>query len=245
MPTILITRPQPDAQETEHALFVRHIQTLVYPLLQMNHLATGLNTLQNFLHSITTPSLCILSSRNTIRALTSTSFPNSISFIAVGERTARLAQKTGLAPILSVNGNESILVNYIRCHYSPDVPLLYPCAQDVMGTLIPALTEDRYTINAFPIYQMQASTFFSDELIQQIKTHKIDGISLFSKRTANIFMTLIKQYQLESCLSSMHAFCLSPSIARTLHSLRFASIQSCQRPEHDSLLELICNFRFN
>jgi uroporphyrinogen-III synthase len=238
----LITRPLPDAYATQHYLQHLGVPSVIEPLLRLRYLdknPTSLITLTQVpIQGI------ILTSRNSVRALHHFLPHCHLPVIAIGERTTLLAQELGFHVAHTALGNSDSLVNIIRSHYLPHEGRFLYFSGDITAyedRLKNTLISLYYQLDHIPLYHMEAATVFSQNTLTHFMQQKISGISFFSPRTASIFLTLIKHYQLEAFLHFIPAFCLSAEIANTLPKNIFSKVYISETPTNKSLCDLIGN----
>jgi len=61
----------------------------------------------------------------------------------------------------------------------------------------------------------------------------------YSRRSALIFIELIKKAGLESCLANISALCLSPAIEKQITHLAWKKILTAKKPTQEDLFKMI------
>lgn len=241
-PCILLTRPKDDAMHTAQLLEARGFQTISAPVMELSYLPHD----HNLSKIMDTTQLIILTSRHAVASLASLNIHPNIPIYCVGRSTGDIARSIlSHSPITTSDGDESDLLTLIDTTIPTTHSIYYPHGIHITGNLISSLKNKGYAIVDKSVYNMQPARHFSTDVIAALMQHRCHGVSFYSKRSAQLFTQLIEHHQLQASLSSLHAFCLSETIAKSLHSTSFKSIHSSSAPHEESLLEFIAKFAFN
>jgi uroporphyrinogen-III synthase len=73
----------------------------------------------------------------------------------------------------------------------------------------------------------------------RLRSDTLDGVLLFSPRSAKLFTTLAGEAGLGSHCARLVAFCISAATAEALASLTFARVAIAGTPNQDAILDLI------
>jgi uroporphyrinogen-III synthase len=77
------------------------------------------------------------------------------------------------------------------------------------------------------------------EADEALRDGSIDGVFLFSPRSAKIFATLVGDAGLAEPCAKLAAFCISPATAAALSPLSFVRVAIAGMPNQDAILDLV------
>lgn len=232
--TILITRPQPDADRLAKILKKNGYMTLVDPLLKIEFIGEQI-TFEPGQAFLTT-------SLNGIRALAKLFSGRNILLYTVGQGSANEAQAMGFQNVKCACGNSKALVRKIRRDLSPlKGPLIYVCGDVVRGNMIETLANHGFEVKKKVIYRTEEAPKFAFKTLRALKTGKISAALFFSPRTAEIFVKLLFRSSLERVCETMTSLCLSQAVADTLKCLPWKAVKVAAAPSTQALLAQIYN----
>ena len=230
--TIVITRPKDDTEQLAKALIEKGYNVFKEPLLKVETLPYQKIEENNWQAVIGTSANCFKSLAN---------HPDLNSLLAlpvfcIGPSSADVARKIGFRRVEISGGSLEELNELIIKKLTPkNGPLLYLSGKIISGELNPAGFETcRKTI-----YQAVALERLSHDLIQQIKSNKIEGVLLYSPRTAKIWLNLLSESELLIPMENILHYCLSLNVANQLPS-NWSKIIAL-KPEETEMLCLIPN----
>jgi len=228
---LLITRPQPDADEIAAELRQRGHQCLVTPVLEIVTYPADLN--------FDGVQALLVTSRDGIRGLVAVSERRDIPVLAVGPGTEEAAAAAGFAT-LAGSGNVSGLDALVRATVNPDAgTLLWITGKHVRGDLRADLRAAGYDVVRHVLYDAQMVSEIPPACAAALQANEIDGALFFSPRTAQTFVRILTMAGLESTARSVTAFCLSPAIAAALAGLPWREVAIAGRTDRDALLDLV------
>ncbi len=106
------------------------------------------------------------------------------------------------------------LINAIRSELVPDAgPVLYVRGVHVAGTLADDLAGSGYQVDQVVIYEAVEKEALSPAVIEGFQGNRIDGVVLFSPRTAVVFSKLIEKAGLNEKLGDVTFYCLSQNVS--------------------------------
>jgi uroporphyrinogen-III synthase len=231
---LLVTRPEPDAARTAARLRATGHDVIVHPLLtvEFNAAPSGLPV----------PGAIIITSQNAVRAIAG--WPQASEWrqapvFAAGAATAAAVAALGFTDVRGGASDAASLAELLLTELSPDAgPLIYPAARDRVGALAGGLMAKAYDVRTIEAYRAEAVQALDNHVRQALVDGLVEGILLFSARTARAFLDLASREGLAAALAKPDYFVLSDHIAGLLdHS--GASIHVAERPNEDSLLALI------
>ncbi len=202
---LLITRPQQQAEQTAALLKTRGFTPIIEPMLKVELLETPLPQ-ENF-------DAIILTSSNAIPILT-TKWPAStmrkIPVLATGESTRDQARFAGFHNCDCVQGSALELSEQVpswmqKHHLSQSAKLLYPCAETRAHDLTIILAAQKIECHPWPTYRTIAATEFTKKSRLKLEIGKIDGVLVYSKRSAQTFLNLIQNLRLRNNTLTIYA----------------------------------------
>jgi len=231
--TLLITRPDEDAAPLAALLATHGIATQIDPLLNIEMMAgpaldlTGVQAL-------------LMTSANGVRAFSQRNPERRIAVYAVGDATAREARQQGFTRIKSAAGDVQALAELVRHSLPADGGSLVHCAgSKTAGDLAGDLTAAGYSYRREVLYRAQASDRLSPETAAGLQAGQLDGVLLYSPRTARIFRDCIDRGGLAPSLVPVTAYCLSPAVAGQIDDLPWKSVAVAKQPTQTALLEIV------
>jgi len=231
---LLITRPAEDAAPLAEALTRKGHEVLLDSLIEIVPLdpmpALALEGVQAVL----------LTSANGARTLATATERRDLKLLAVGERTAIAARDAGFADVVSANGDVEDLTKLAIDELDPAKGrVLHVGGTALAGDLVGALGKAKFQAERVALYEARAATVLGGATIAAMGRGDLDGVLLFSPRTAGTFADLVKAADLDKACRALTAYCLSPAVAAALGGLQFGAVRVAERPEQESLLALI------
>lgn len=224
---ILITRPEPGAQETLSRLAALGHAGLSAPMLTVA---------PRRLHRVPQPQAVLVTSANAVAALPERLFATPL--YAVGDATAARAEAFGFAQVSSAGRDAAALAELVaaRCHPARGPLLLasgagqgLALAADLRGRGFSVVRRVAYA--AAPVSQLPppARSALLDGAVRRAM--------FFSPATARAFVACIVS---EAWLvSGVEALAISPSTARALAPLPWRGIRVASHPNQDELVALL------
>jgi uroporphyrinogen-III synthase len=240
-PYALITRPTADAQTTAANLKSMGIDSFIEPLLEIVYLPDNAQHLHNALKNAQG---IIVTSSNAVRAIHSFSVPKNFPLIAVGKVTASRAKDLGFTDVKNSHGDVHNLADFIIKNYSSDKGhLIYASATITAGNIVQELADSGFAVDAINVYRSIPAEKFSQKCLGELPS--FDMVLLYSSRTAKVFANLLRNYNIRELGfdKNLHTFCLSDKVAKYMEEFGF-TIHVAERPDNESLMELIRNFKF-
>ena len=237
--TILVTRPAGDEKTLTDLLHNHGYRVICEPLTSIYLQHTQRQALERALHD--DPDACIVTSRHGVHALAALSEFRDVFLICVGEATARTAESLGFNRINAAGGTAEKLMQHIIASYDEGSHFLYVSGEHVRIDLEKSLGDAGMQVQRIALYEAVAATQLSDTLIEQLKRHQIDAITLLSERASQIFCTLLEKADIAPCVSHLHGFCLSETIAKPLLAHPWKQLHVADEPTIASMVESVDN----
>jgi uroporphyrinogen-III synthase len=233
---LLVTRPEPDALTLKARLEELGHEATVAPMLTVSFENADPIDLSE-VHAV------IATSRNGLKALKAQGahrIAASLPIYVVGHATAREAQSLGFTEIIVGGGTVSSLIPEIVGSADPHTDVLLHLAGDeVAGELVRELELHGFRVMQPIVYRMVPTTAFTPDVEEQIETGEVEGVLLFSPRTAAIYTDLIVQHGLIKASQRLNHYCLSRAVAQRLAPIAPVRIELAETPTLDAMLSLL------
>lgn len=233
MSRLLVTRPAADAAPLAARLEALGHRPILAPLMTIVPVADPAIDLDGV-------QALLLTSANGVRALAAAMSRRDLPLYAVGGATAEAARDAGFAVAGTAEGTAGTLARLVAARLRPgDGALLHAAGRHRAGGLDEPLIEAGFTLRRTVLYEAQAATQLPAAAAAALGGDGVDGVLLFSPRTAGLFARLVAAAGLEGRLGRVDAFCLSAAVASRLAMERWRNVFVAERPDGDALLALL------
>ncbi len=179
----------------------------------------------------------IVTSANGSDALARLVKDRNIQVMAVGSATAEAARQHGFTNVMRADGNLESLASLVENELHPSRgPLLQIVGRHVAGDLAAMLNKSGFRISTLVGYHANAARSLPGNAAAALVERNLHGVVLFSPRTARIFSNLVREAELDSCLESLHAFCLSQPVADALGAYMWRARHVTSSPDVESMI---------
>jgi len=231
---LLVTRPQPDADRTAARLGALGHLALVQPVLTIAFNPPPAD--------VERPGAILITSQNAVRALTNwpgTRDWQAVPVFAAGPATARALADAGFKDVRANASDSGSLADIVIETYPKTAgPLLYPAARDRAGALAGGLSAQGYDVRTVEAYRADPVTRFYPDVRDALVRGQIDGVLLYSGRTAKTLKAVAAAEGVSDSLARPEYFIISRHVAGIVADLG-ALLHVAERPDEDSLLALI------
>ena len=208
---LLVTRPDPQGEQTAAAFRACGHEVTIAPLLRIETLQTDFGS---------GPwTAVVVTSANAIRAMVTHRRHAEVSALpmfVVGQRTAQVARDAGFANGVSADGDAGDLAALIARNLPAGSSLLYLAGEDRATDLAAVLTPAGISVQTAVIYRAIAQEALSDDALERLTAGTIDGVLHFSRRSAAAFVSAARASARWSNSLKCHHFCLSMQVAEPL-----------------------------
>ncbi len=226
---MLVTRPQGDAILLSEELASLGYDVLIEPLLSIEpyaDLTLDLGDVQAL----------VLTSANAVPALPAEARNRPV--YAVGEATAAAARKAECGHVYTSEGNVGYLSKLIVENCRPeDGVILHLSGEVIREGLAAGLRDHGFQYRRVIAYRAVAKTRFSEPVVAAWRGHSIEAVLLFSPRTSEILVDLLRKHRLEQFVDRATALCISQETATPCRDLVWKSLRIAARPNRPALLE--------
>lgn len=232
---LLITRPREDAEALAARLLALGHTVLIDPLLSIDlHSETPMDKSR--------VQALLVTSANGLRAMgkrADLATWADVPLFAVGPTTAALAQEMGFASVHEAQGDVVALAALVERTLDPEGgPLMHLSSTVTAGDLKGTLERGGFWVETMVLYEAQAADHLSPETIEALRNGRLEGVLLYSRRSADIFSGLCAAANLTDKLGSLTAYCLSGNAASPLQGMGLGSIQVASAPNEKEMLAL-------
>jgi uroporphyrinogen-III synthase len=227
--TVLVTRPEQDAQEIAELIRGKgyNVQCEAFLSVVLHDEAINDRALEPY-------DALIFTSKNGVRAFCHNSSKRNFEVYVVGDATAQEAYKNKFKNVHSAEkggGDVASLKEIIRnCGHSK---LLYLRGKHVTQSLENNLIDEKI------LYHTEFVKKINKNILKDIIKGKFSDILFYSVRTADAFMYALKDFDNFECLNTTRCLCLGDSIAKVVSVLPWRTIDVVQHPRKQNLLNLL------
>src|SRR5689334_506131 len=230
---LLITRPQEDAIAIAKILRALGHAPIIAPLMAVQYREGPALTLEGVQAVLAT-------SANGVRAIAQRTPRRDLPVYAVGPQTAESARSAGFKKVLSAEGDSSALVEFVGENADPAKGvLLHAAGAETAGRMKQALQAKGFTVETDVLYDAVPVTALPDNALDVLKDGTLQGVLLFSPRSAKTFATLVTEAKVASACEKLEAYCISAATAAALTPLSFARVAVAGVPNQNAMISLI------
>ena len=205
---ILITRPLMDAEDLMEKLFAYGHKIIHLPTLKISIMETELVNSDNF-------DAFIFTSTNAVRNLKLTNTSKNLHCFCVGSITEKIARQSGFTNTSSAGGTVNALKNLIMISdkVNKNSNLAYFCGDNLSYDLDLELIKEGLKIKKIINYSSKVIRDLNDENKRLIKSYPPDLIYIYSARSAESFIAIVKNYDLNPLVTQSTVMCISKKVA--------------------------------
>ncbi len=233
----LITRPMDDATETSSLLARRSIQSVIEPLISIEITEGPVLDLDGV-------QALLITSANGVRAFCQRSDRRDIKVMAVGDTSAHWARRAGFSHVESAGGDVDDLAEMVEDRLDPPQgALIHVAGGKVAGDLAGMLEDAGFTYRREVLYEARKVEAFTPMVEALFRNGDLDGVMLYSPRTAATFIGLMTAVGLAESCGDLTAFCLSANVAAEAEGLYWKRVVVAEKPEQSALMVAIDRWR--
>ena len=230
---LIITRPREDAEPLAAELAALGVESLIAPLLSIEVSETETP-------DITGVQALLLTSANGVRVFARFSTERKLAIYAVGDASARAAREAGFENIESAAGDVETLAALVREKLDfRDGALLHVAGSRVAGDLAGILGRSGFDYRRVQLYHAIKAPDLPPQCLSAIKDTQVDGVVLYSPRTAQAFVDLLTKAGLDDCTGQLSAFCLSDAVAAKIAARDWARVVVAETPDQAALIKSV------
>lgn len=230
-----ITRPAQDGEPLARDLLARGHESIVAPVMKVAFAPDP--------PALGAPSLLVAASRNAIRALVQHpgfEAVRNLPLAVVGPGTAAEASAQGFGHVIFGPGTGAKLAGEIAQYDAARlVDVCVVRGADMAFDIAAALSQRGIRARAVVLYRTEPADGLSEELRAAIGGGRLDGVLLFSPRTARFYLAQLTKAGLISAISGLRHYCLSHAVAQPLRERGIGLVDVSAKPNVKEMIELI------
>lgn len=211
--TILLTRPIADSQEIAAYCKELGFTTLMAPMLNIEKLDYEMPAPADF-------SALIFTSANAVKIFCDGAGFDKAYFkkpvFCVGPQTKGTLESYGFQKIkvMAENGKKLCkeIVDYTAQNGSFDKPILHIRGEHSAFPIEKSLKKKNIQVSALPVYSARQANDVNDQVLQALKGQEIKAVLLYSKRTAEAFLDILKRAEVIKYLQDVQILCISRNV---------------------------------
>jgi uroporphyrinogen-III synthase len=218
---ILITRPLIDAEDLMEKFFAYGHKIIHLPTLKISNVKTELVNSDNF-------DAFIFTSANAVRNIRLSNARKNLHCFCVGSITEKIARQSGFTNTSSAGGTVNALKNLIMISdkVNKNSNLAYFCGDNISYDLDLELIKEGLKIKKIVNYSSEAIIDLNDENKKLIENYPPDLIYIYSARSAESFMAIVKNYGLNPLMTQSTVMCISKKVANIFKSREWKKIET-------------------
>ena len=216
---ILITRPLIDAEDLMGKLFSLGHKIIHIPTLQVKPVTNQKCDAKNY-------DAFIFTSANAIRNLKLLNEDKKKLCFCVGSITEKIVRQKGYSNTISAGGNVNALMNIIlNSDLDKKKKIAYFCGDYISTDLDLDLKREGYLIDKVINYSSEKIVDLNNENEKILNNHPPDIIFVYSKRSAESFVELVKKYTLNGLMTGSRVLCISEKVLNVFKQLGWKKLE--------------------
>jgi uroporphyrinogen-III synthase len=216
---ILITRPLIDAEDLMGKLFSLGHKIIHIPTLKVKPITNQECDAKNY-------DAFIFTSANAIRNLKLLNEDKKKLCFCVGSITEKIVRQKGYSNTISAGGNVNALKNIIlNSDFDKRKKIAYFCGDYIATDLDLDLRREGYFIDKVINYSSEKIIDLNNENEKILNNHPPDIIFVYSKRSAESFVELVKKYTLNGLMTGSRVLCISEKVLNVFKQLGWKNLE--------------------
>lgn len=205
--TAIVTRPEPDATSFAALCRARGVRPILSPLMTVRVLAAPVD--------LSDTSAIAFTSANGVRAFAENCAVRDLPVFAVGSATAKAAREAGFSDVRAAGGDVERLASHIASETANSRRRVLHIAGETRAGDLAAMLEARgISARRQTLYSAAPAEALPAAAIDAVREPAGDlWVSLFSPRTARLFVALAERAGLREAFGGLRAACLSEAVA--------------------------------
>ena len=202
-----------DAEDLMEKLFTYGHKIIHLPTLKISTVETELINSENF-------DAFVFTSTNAIRNLRLTNTNKSLHCFCVGSITEKIARQSGFVNTSSAGGTVNALKNLIMISdkIKKNSNLAYFCGDNISYDLDLELKNEGLKVKKIINYSSQIISDLNTENKKLIENFPPDLIYIYSARSAESFIAIVKNYGINPLVTQSTVMCISKKVANIFKS---------------------------
>lgn len=233
MKTVLVTRPAPDAEETEAEIRRLGFDVLCDPVLAITPRPWVSPEWENI-------SGIIITSKNAMAGFAGHAMPKHKPYYVVGERTAQALRALGLVHVTGTVERSDDLPALLRLQNKPENShFVHLTAAHSRDRFYETVRAEGYRLDSIVVYEAVAAEALRAETVAALKKQAVDYVTFYSARSAEIFHEMAARAGVVKLLKGVSAICLSEAVAESCARDLWKEVRAAVRPTQKHMLECL------
>jgi uroporphyrinogen-III synthase len=231
MRSVLVTRPQPVADEFAEKLRREGFHPYVAPMMEYIAADFLLPDMSQF-------QALVFTSAQGVKVFSARMLGRDLPVLTVGGATAMAALHAGFTKIFSAQGDSEDVAALVKKEAASLglKKILHVCGEDTAGDIGAAVAGSGVEVERLPVYKAQFLDRIPEEVLKVLQQGGIDIVTVFSDRTAENFVKLMAENNMRTTSARLEAICISDRIAGTLRELPWRVIRVVHQPSVDAVM---------
>ena len=217
---ILITRPLIDSEDLMGKFFSLGHKIIHIPTLKISAIKIESVNINQY-------DALIFTSANAIRNLDVSSEGKKKLCFCVGSITEKIARQLGYNNTLSAGGTVNALKNLIinSKEINDKSKIAYFCGDNITYDLDLELKKEGFIIDKFINYKSEKITDLNDKNKEIITNHSPDIIFIYSLRSGESFIEIVRNHSLYPLMTGSKVMCISEKVANVFKSFGWKKVE--------------------
>jgi len=234
MRSVLVTRPQPVAEEFAEQLRRAGYKAYIAPMMEYVGVDADFGDIARY-------QALVFTSAQAVQIFSSQSLERRLPVLAVGDATALAVRKSGFIRVYSAQGDSTDVAALLR---SQALPLglkkvLHLCSEDTPEDIASAVAGTGVEVVQRPVYKAAFLHTLPEDVVAALQRGAIDVVTMFSNRTAENFVKVLADKNLHDATAQLEAICISDRVAATLETMPWRAIRVARKPDIESVMEVL------
>ena len=230
---ILLTRPLIDTEDLMGKFFSLGHKIIHIPTLKISAANIDPTDAKKY-------DAFIFTSANAIRNLKLINHDKNKICFCVGSITEKIVRQAGYNNTISAGGTVNALKNIISSSDQIDKQktIAYFCGDNISSSLDTELKKEGFQIDKIINYTSEKITDLNEENNKIITHHPPDIIFIYSKRSAESFVEIVKKYALNGLMTESRVLCISEKVLSVLKNAGWKKLEIFEPGEEIIKLEV-------
>ena len=217
---IILTRPLNDIENLMNELFSLGHKIMHIPTLKIVNASLDPISIHNY-------KALIFTSSNAVRNIKIKEKRKNIKCFCVGSITEKIARTSGFTETISASGNINALKNLIinSKEINDKSKIAYFCGDNITYDLDFELKREGFIIDKFINYKSEKITDLNDKNKEIITNHSPDIIFVYSLRSAESFIEIVRNHSLYPLMTGSKVMCISEKVANVFKSFGWKKVE--------------------
>ena len=179
----------------------------------------------------------IFTSKNSINFFDIKSIDKKLKCFCVGSATEKKARSIGFQNVYAAEGNVNNLKELILQNFnSSEGKILYVSGEVISSNLDKELILNGYVIERVINYRASQIEKYDEDFIEKLKLNMPEITYIYSQNSAINFLSIIKNYQLETLWMNTNLMCIGEKTSSILNEIKWKKIFLFNPGEEEFLL---------